>query len=198
MTAGAAGGAVALREMRWWDIDAVLGLEAELFPEDAWSAGMFWSELAGARGPRRSRAYLVAEREGGGLAGYGGLGAAGGTGDVMTLGVTRAYQGTGLGARLLAALLDAAAGFGCHEVLLEVRMDNERAQRLYTRFGFRPVGIRRGYYQPGGQDALVMRLELPPGGREGHRGSPPEGGGERHRERHREHRRERHKESGRE
>ncbi|MCZ9343773.1 ribosomal-protein-alanine N-acetyltransferase RimI, partial [Streptomyces sp. TRM76130] len=35
--------------MRWWDIDAVLLLERELFPEDAWSRGMFWSELAHAR-----------------------------------------------------------------------------------------------------------------------------------------------------
>ena len=166
MTGEAAGGLVALREMRWWDIDAVLRLEAELFPEDAWSAGMFWSELAGARGPRRSRAYLVAERADGSLAGYGGLGVAGETADVMTLGVTRACQGTGLGARLLSALLDAAvAEFGCREVLLEVRTDNARAQRLYTRFGFRPIGIRRGYYQPGGQDALVMRRELAPAGR---------------------------------
>lgn len=42
-----------LREMRWWDIDPVLRMERELFPEDAWSRGMFWSELAHARGPGR-------------------------------------------------------------------------------------------------------------------------------------------------
>lgn len=40
-----------LREMRWWDIDAVLDLERALFPDDAWSRGMFWSELAHSRGP---------------------------------------------------------------------------------------------------------------------------------------------------
>jgi ribosomal-protein-alanine N-acetyltransferase len=39
---------------------------------------------------------------------------------------------------------------------LEVRSDNERAQRLYRRFGFRPVGLRRAYYQPSGADAVVM------------------------------------------
>lgn len=42
-----------LREMRWWDIEPVLELEKDLFPEDAWSRGMFWSDLAHARGPRR-------------------------------------------------------------------------------------------------------------------------------------------------
>jgi ribosomal-protein-alanine N-acetyltransferase len=152
----------ALREMRWWDIEAVLGLERALFPEDAWSAGMFWSELAHARGPRSTRRYLVAEEAGGGLAGYAGLAAAGDTGDVQTIGVLPAHRGTGLGARLLSALLDEAAARGCREVLLEVRVDNAPAQRLYRRFGFTPVGVRRGYYQPGNVDALVMRTALPP------------------------------------
>ncbi|MYZ40794.1 ribosomal-protein-alanine N-acetyltransferase RimI, partial [Streptomyces sp. SID4917] len=32
--------------------------------------------------------------------------------------------------------------------------------RLYERFGFEPIGFRRGYYQPGNVDALVMRLHM--------------------------------------
>ena len=39
-------------------------------------------------------------------------------------------------------------------------MDNERAKRLYKRYGFAEVGIRRGYYQPSGVDAVVMRKGL--------------------------------------
>lgn len=54
-----------LREMRWWDIDPVLELEKDLFPEDAWSRGMFWSELAHARGPGATRRYVVATESGG-------------------------------------------------------------------------------------------------------------------------------------
>ncbi|NSC23405.1 ribosomal-protein-alanine N-acetyltransferase [Streptomyces albus subsp. chlorinus] len=147
--------------MRWWDIEPVLGLEAELFPEDAWSAGMFWSELAHARGPGATRRYLVAEEPDGSLAGYGGLAAVDGTGDIQTIGVLPAHRGTGLGSRLLRALLRAATDFECREVLLEVRVDNAPAQRLYERFGFVPIGVRRGYYQPAGVDALVMRLADP-------------------------------------
>ncbi|WP_327707268.1 GNAT family N-acetyltransferase [Streptomyces decoyicus] len=160
--------------MRWWDIAPVLDLERELFPEDAWSPGMFWSELAHARGPHATRRYLVAEQEvpprsgadegrrsGGGrdgrLVGYGGLAAVDGTGDIQTIATARDQWGTGLGARLLTELLGAATDFECHEVLLEVRVDNLRAQRLYERFGFEPIGFRRGYYQPGNHDALVMR-----------------------------------------
>lgn len=157
-------GVPVLREMRWWDIGQVLGLEAELFPEDAWSAGMFWSELAHARGPSASRRYLVAEApgEGGELVGYGGLAAVAGTGDIQTIGVLPPHRGTGLAPRLLGELLAAAAGFECHEVMLEVRVDNLRAQRMYERFGFEPLGFRRGYYQPGNVDALVMRAPLTP------------------------------------
>jgi [ribosomal protein S18]-alanine N-acetyltransferase len=147
-----------IREMRWWDIEDVLGLERELFPQDAWSAGMFWSELAHARGPAATRRYLVAVAPDGALAGYGGLAAVDGTGDVQTIGVLPAYEGTGLGSRLLTALLDAAENeFGCRTVMLEVRVDNPRAQRLYQRFGFEIIGVRRGYYQPGNVDAYVMR-----------------------------------------
>lgn len=152
---GARDGA-ALREMRWWDIAPVLELERELFPEDAWSAGMFWSELAHARGPAANRRYVVAELDGR-LVGYGGLAAVDGTGDIQTIATARDQWGTGLGSRLLTELLSAATAFECAEVLLEVRVDNTRAQRLYERFGFEPIGFRRGYYQPGNVDALVMR-----------------------------------------
>ncbi len=150
-----------LREMRWWDIGPVLELEHELFPEDAWSAGMFWSELAHARGPQATRRYVVAEDASGRLVGYAGLAAAGDLADVQTIAAARDQWGTGLGARLLTDLLRAATAFECAEVLLEVRVDNTRAQKLYERFGFEPIGFRRGYYQPGNVDALVMRLTDP-------------------------------------
>ncbi|WP_156723409.1 GNAT family N-acetyltransferase [Streptomyces apocyni] len=173
--------------MRWWDLAAVLRLERELFPNDAWSKGMFWSELAHARGLGATRHYVVAvvpgaadgeegaqegagegagegAQEGGGerLVGYAGLAAAGGLADVQTIAVARDHWGTGLGAELLTDLLKHATAFECGEVLLEVRVDNTRAQKLYERFGFEPIGFRRGYYQPGNVDALVMRLTLEP------------------------------------
>ncbi|MEU1277519.1 ribosomal protein S18-alanine N-acetyltransferase [Streptomyces sp. NPDC005805] len=145
--------------MRWWDIGPVLELEYALFPEDAWSEGMFWSELAHARGAGATRRYVVAELDGA-LVGYAGLAAAGGLGDVQTIAVDKSQWGTGLGARLLTDLLQHATAFECDEVFLEVRVDNTRAQKLYERFGFVPIGFRRGYYQPGNIDALVMRLTV--------------------------------------
>ncbi|GGV35087.1 ribosomal-protein-alanine acetyltransferase [Streptomyces griseoflavus] len=158
-----------LREMRWWDIDSVLELERDLFPEDAWSRGMFWSELAHARGPGATRRYYVAEEDGR-LVGYAGLTTSGAESDeggpaacadIQTIAVTRDHWGTGLGSRLLTELLHAATAFECTEVMLECRVDNVRAQKLYERFGFEIIGVRPGYYQPGNVDALVMRLTDP-------------------------------------
>ena len=57
-----------MRAMRWWDLPAVMTLELELFAEDSWSEGMFWSELA----ERETRRYLVEEADGV-LCGYAGL-----------------------------------------------------------------------------------------------------------------------------
>jgi ribosomal-protein-alanine N-acetyltransferase len=152
-----------LREMRWWDIDPVLELEKDLFPEDAWSRGMFWSELAHSRGPEATRRYVVAV-EGERIVGYAGLAAQGELADIQTIAVARDRWGTGLGGRLLTELLRAATAFECAEVMLECRVDNVRAQKLYERHGFEAIGFRRGYYQPGNVDALVMRLTTTPDG----------------------------------
>jgi [ribosomal protein S18]-alanine N-acetyltransferase len=147
---------VAFRPMTTADLDDVLAMELELFGEEAWSRQMLVGELG--QQPA-SRYYLVAEADGD-MAGYAGMLAAGGQGDVLTIAVATARWGQGIGSALLERLLTEARGRGCTEVFLEVRADNARAQRLYRWRGFAEVGIRRGYYQPSGTDAIVMRLDL--------------------------------------
>jgi ribosomal-protein-alanine N-acetyltransferase len=148
--------AAPLRVMTPADLDGVLRLEIELFGEEAWSRPMLEGELA--QQPA-SRHYLVAEEDGV-LVGYAGLLAAGTQADVATIAVTGTRQGRGTGAALLGALLAEARRRRCAEVFLEVRVDNLRAQQLYRSRGFEQIGVRPGYYQPSGADALVMRLDL--------------------------------------
>ena len=150
------------------DLPAVLRLEHDLFGDEAWSETMLASELDGAAS---GRYYLVAEdageagaaaRERGPLVGYAGLlSPGGGQADVLTMAVAQDRWGQRIGALLLDALIAEAARRGCTEVFLEVRVDNDRAQRLYRSRGFTEIGLRRGYYQPSGTDALVMQLSLP-------------------------------------
>jgi [ribosomal protein S18]-alanine N-acetyltransferase len=145
-----------LRTMMTADIDAVLVLERSLFGDEAWSRQMLEGELAE---QPRSRYYLVADDDGV-IAGYAGLLVAASQADVVTLAVAADRWGQGAGSALLEALLTEAARRGCKEVFLEVRTDNARAQRLYRRYGFSQIGIRKGYYQPSGADALVMRRDV--------------------------------------
>jgi len=151
-------GAVTLREMTAADLPAVLDLEHALFGDEAWTEGMLASELAGVAS---GRYYLVAE-DAGGLVGYAGLLSPDGSqADVLTMAVAKDHWGQRIGAMLLDSLVAEAARQGCTEVFLEVRVDNDRAQRLYGSRGFSGIGVRRGYYQPSGTDALVMQLSLP-------------------------------------
>jgi ribosomal-protein-alanine N-acetyltransferase len=143
--------------MRWWDIEPAMELERLLF-DDAWTAPMFWSELAGVP---ETRWYVVAELDGR-LVGYAGLFATRHEADVQTVAVSPDAQGHGVGTRLLRALIDEADRRDVGTVLLEVRADNETAIRLYERHDFTRISVRRGYYRPGPDggsavDAVVMR-----------------------------------------
>ncbi|MBO0806155.1 MAG: ribosomal protein S18-alanine N-acetyltransferase [Nocardiopsaceae bacterium] len=156
-----------LRAMTPGDLPDVLALERELFPDDPWSPEMFAGELGQ---PADARMYLVATEEehppaGPVLAGYAGMMFVPGmTGDaqadVLTIAVRPDRWGRGIGSLLLGTLTEEARRRGCDEVLLEVRADNDRARGLYQRRGFTEIGLRRGYYQPSGTDAIVMRKDL--------------------------------------
>ncbi|WP_432021025.1 ribosomal protein S18-alanine N-acetyltransferase [Streptomyces sp. 1222.5] len=156
--------AAQLREMRWWDIEPVLKLDRELFPR-GWTRDMFWYELARSRGPAASSYYLVAEA-GGRHVGYAGIASRGyafppGQAHIQIIAVAADQQGAGLGGQLLTALLRAATEFGCQEVVLECRVDNGPAHKLYERFGFATTGVIRGHYISGQVDAQVMLLNIP-------------------------------------
>lgn len=146
-----------VRPMKWWDIEPVMAIELELFGDEAWSETMFWSELA----EHGSRAYVVAVDDVDAVAGYAGLCAyPPHEAYVQTIAVATSHQHHGLGTRLLRLLIDDALSRRCRHLDLEVRADNAVAITLYERHGFTSIGRRRGYYQPSGTDAVVMRKEL--------------------------------------
>jgi len=146
---------VTLREMTWRDIPSLTALEPQLFADDAWSQETWWAELAG----RPHRCYVVGE-QGGAVVGYAGLDCGGEVADVMTIAVAPSARGQGLGTTLMRWLVERAAGAGAGYLMLEVRADNDAAQRLYSSAGFSTLTVRRRYYQPGDVDALIMRLPL--------------------------------------
>ena len=155
-----ADGPVRLERFRWWHIDQVVAIEADLFGAEQWSAAMFWNELA-------SGHYYtvaldpVAPADATGVLGYAGLAVHPPDESwVQNIAVRRDRHRSGIGRTLLSALLGEASRRDVRTTLLEVAVDNAPAQRLYAAYDFEPVTIRRGYYQPSNTDALVMRRRL--------------------------------------
>jgi [ribosomal protein S18]-alanine N-acetyltransferase len=137
------------------DAERCAELEAVLFPgDDPWPAVAFSRELAG------NHNHYVGARTGGTLVGYAGISRLGRKPpfeyEVHTIGVDPAYQGRGIGRRLLDDLLAFADG---GVVYLEVRTDNEAAIALYRSSGFEQIGLRRRYYRVSRADAYTMRRE---------------------------------------
>jgi [ribosomal protein S18]-alanine N-acetyltransferase len=130
-------------------------LESQLFDgDDPWPAVAFQRELAAPHN------HYVAARTDGMLVGYAGISRLGRKPpfeyEVHTIGVDAAYQGRGIGRRMLDELLRFADG---GVVYLEVRTDNEAAIALYSSTGFEQVGLRKRYYRVSGADAYTMRRE---------------------------------------
>lgn len=78
---------------------------------------------------------------------------------ITTFGVASAWQGQGVGGRLLRAFLEDLKGGGVRVVTLEVRRGNTIGQRVYAAVGFGVAGVRPAFYEDNGEDAFTMRLE---------------------------------------
>ncbi|MGE5471817.1 MAG: ribosomal protein S18-alanine N-acetyltransferase [Bacteroidota bacterium] len=136
------------------DLDGVTALEAALqaFP---WSRGNFADSLAAGYS-----AWVC--RLGGELIGFSVVMSVIDEAHLLNIGVGPRHQGRGYGARLLRNAMTSARLGGAAKLFLEVRPSNARAVDLYRHFGFRQIGLRKGYYPApaGREDALIFDKEL--------------------------------------
>jgi ribosomal-protein-alanine acetyltransferase len=146
-----------LRRATGDDLAAMMALEDEIYPDDAWSSENMARELAGDH-----TYYLVAIAVDGEIDAYAGLLAPLGTGqgDIQTVTVAPRARRQGLARTLMLQLINEARRRGAEELFLEVRIDNAGAQALYAELGFEQVSVRKGYYK-GGIDAVSMKLTVP-------------------------------------
>ncbi len=139
--------------MRRRHLRGVMEIERQVYPRP-WSPNLFISEMT----ETSNRRYLVA-RIGREVVGYGGIICYGEEAHVTNIAVDPDHHRQKIGTRLLHDLLLAAVDMGAEAVSLEVRVSNWGAQRLYGRFGFRPIGVRKNYYQEINEDALIMWVD---------------------------------------
>jgi [ribosomal protein S18]-alanine N-acetyltransferase len=138
------------------DLDTLVAIEAAAYPFP-WSRGNFADSL--------NAGYLARKRidSGGQWLGY--FIAMPGVQEVHLLNLTVApeHQRRGHALAMLDELVRESLALDARRLWLEVRTSNERAQALYRRYGFRDVGMRRGYYPAGPfarENAIVMSLTL--------------------------------------
>lgn len=136
------------------DLDSVAVLEASLqaFP---WSRTNFADSL------EVGHSCWVC-RLGGALVGFSVVMSVIDEAHLLNIGIDRRYHGQGYGARMLRTAMESARLGGAGKLFLEVRLSNERAVALYRHFGFRQIGLRKGYYPAanGREDALIFDKEL--------------------------------------
>jgi len=145
--------------MRERDLEEVMAIEGAIYSHP-WTRGNFADSLRAGYECRVLR--LRGERVGEDLIGYFVLMVAAGEAHLLNLSIAAARQRAGHGSGLLREAMALARNLGANSLFLEVRPTNRAAQALYTRFGFRKIAVRRGYYPApaGREDALVLTLPL--------------------------------------
>ena len=135
-------------------------IEPVAFGSHHWTKQSFMNELLNPSGYY----YAAREAETERVLGYSGFWLIGEEAHITTLAVHPDHRRLYVGERLLINDIIQARKVGADWVTLEVRISNDSAQRLYGKYSFRSLGVRRNYYQDNDEDAMVLwtdRLSSP-------------------------------------
>lgn len=78
---------------------------------------------------------------------------------LTNIAVRQSERERGVGELLLISMIELSQKLKAAFVTLEVRVSNTTAQKLYTKYGFKEVGLRRHYYTDNREDALLMTTD---------------------------------------
>lgn len=79
--------------------------------------------------------------------------------DIMNIVVKKDFRHNGIGSILLENLINHSKDLNLKTITLEVNENNLSAIRLYDKFSFDKLGIRKNYYD-GKSDAIIMSKKL--------------------------------------
>jgi len=146
---------IVIQEMTAKDLDDVLQIEKISF-RTPWSRELFRRELA----MPLARSFVAREVPNDKLVGYLCFWLVIPEVHILNLAVHPERRRQGIGLNLLLFGLEYCRQKGAQEFTLEVRRSNYDAISLYRKLHFLPWGIRKGYYQDSGEDAVIMGLHL--------------------------------------
>ncbi|MEW5772680.1 MAG: ribosomal protein S18-alanine N-acetyltransferase [Thermodesulfobacteriota bacterium] len=136
------------------DLDQLLALERLCFSHP-------WTERQFLLGLENKAFYVFGLKLGQELAAYCSFHAVADEMEVLNIAVAPPLRRRGLARRLLGLVLQICRNMGIQQGYLEVRRSNTAARALYKAFGFAECGVRKAYYPDNGEDAVLMRLDLP-------------------------------------
>jgi ribosomal-protein-alanine N-acetyltransferase len=128
-----------------------------------WGWDAYHTELSEASGPLMLVARLQSAQEMDAASRVAGFVAARQAADelhINNIAVRHIHRRFGIGGALLQAVLKEGARHGARKALLEVRLSNEAAQKLYAKYGFEVIARRKEYYTHPLEDALLMSASL--------------------------------------
>lgn len=145
-----------IRLMTLSDIDSVLEIEKLSF-KTPWSKESFESEIM----DNNLAYYMVLEYKNH-IVAYGGMWFVIDEGHITNIAVHPVCRGRGWGKKLVKNMMSFAYEKEVRRMTLEVRTKNVPAIKLYEKMGFKGCGVRAGYYQDTGEDALIMWADINP------------------------------------
>jgi len=135
-------------------LDEVLKVEEQAYGEHHWSKESFFNELN-----NQLAKYYCAFNEQGELVGYCGCWQIMEEAHITNVAVSPNFRRQNIGEALLISIIKSCYKEMVKYLTLEVRVSNAPAINLYEKYGFKSLGVRKGYYQDNNEDALIMWTE---------------------------------------
>lgn len=132
------------------DIPAIEQIEQQCFSMP-WTQAQLRGQLRDSR-----HEFLAAKSNDGTVMGYIGMMYVLDEGYISNVAVGDEYRRQGVADELIRELLDRAGRLELAFVTLEVRESNTPAIALYSKNGFKPVGLRKNYYEFPRENAILM------------------------------------------
>ena len=145
---------IKIQRMQKSDVDNVINIEERAYGEHHWSKESFLNELSN----DLARYYAAFDLDGN-LVGYAGCWQILEEVHITNIAVSPDFRRQKIGERLLRQIIDDCYKNKAKYITLEVRVSNNPAIKMYEKYGFKSLGVRKGYYQNNNEDALIMWTE---------------------------------------
>jgi len=134
------------------DLDEIIKIEEAIY-KDKWTKEAYLQDLT------NDIAFNYVLEHDGVIIGYYGFWIMFDNIDITKVSIRKELQGKGLSNILMEDMFTRISNLDVETITLEVRVSNEKAINLYSKYGFKKISVRKKYYE-GNEDAIIMQKSL--------------------------------------